>query len=66
MRKIEVKEFAERLKDGEQTTIIDSRSDAAWGASDIKAAGAIRIPPDEAEKHISDVSRDDFSVVYCT
>ncbi|HJS52300.1 MAG TPA: rhodanese-like domain-containing protein [Pyrinomonadaceae bacterium] len=66
MRKIEVKEFAERLKDGEQTTIIDSRSATAWDASDIKAAGAIRIPPDEAEKHISDVSRDDFSVVYCT
>lgn len=66
MKKIEVKEIAERLTNGEQTTIIDSRSDEAWNASDVKATGAVRIPPDEAEKHISDISRDDFSVVYCT
>ena len=66
MRKIEVKEVAERLAGGEQVTIIDSRSPDAWNSSDVKAAGAVRIPPDEAEKHISDISRDDFSVVYCT
>jgi rhodanese-related sulfurtransferase len=66
MRKIEVNEVAKRLTNGDHTTIIDSRSDTAWNASDVKAAGAVRIPPDEAEKHISDISRDDFSVVYCT
>jgi len=60
-------EVRDRLADGgRRVTVVDSRSAAAWSNSDVKAAGAIRIPPDEAEKHISDVSRDDFVVTYCT
>jgi rhodanese-related sulfurtransferase len=66
MTKVTVDEVAEKLDRGEGITIIDSRSDAAWGESDIKAGGAIRIPPGEAEKHIADVRRDQFAVVYCT
>jgi rhodanese-related sulfurtransferase len=38
----------------------------AWDESDAKAGGSIRIPPDEVEKHIADVRRDKFGVVYCT
>lgn len=66
MTKVNVDEIAEKLNRGEDITIIDSRSDEAWGKSDIKAGGAIRVPPDEAEKHIADVRRDKFAVTYCT
>lgn len=66
MTKIEVNEVEERLNRGEDITVVDTRSAAAWSESDVKAAGAVRIPPDEAEKHITDVSRDDFVVTYCT
>jgi len=67
MTKVSIEEVEKRLNEGgEDVTIVDSRSDAAYGESDIKAAGAIRIPPDEAEKHIADVNRDDHVFVYCT
>ena len=66
MTKVEVREVEERLKNGENVTLVDSRSADAWAGSDIKAGGAIRIPPDNAEEHIAEVSRDDYIVTYCT
>jgi rhodanese-related sulfurtransferase len=66
MTKVTIDEVANRLKDGGNLTIVDSRAAAAWDEAGTKAGGAIRIPPDEAEKHIADVSRDDFVVTYCT
>jgi rhodanese-related sulfurtransferase len=66
MTKVGVDEVRERLDRGEDITIIDSRSPHAWDESDVKAGGAIRIPPDEADKHIADVRRDKFAVTYCT
>ncbi len=66
MRKITVDELMERLAGADDVTLVDARSAEAWGKADVKAAGAIRIPPDEPEKHIADVSRDDFIVTYCT
>lgn len=65
MTKITVDELRERLAGGD-VSLVDARSAEAWGKSDVKAAGAVRIPPDEAEKHFADVSRDDFIVTYCT
>ena len=66
MTKATVEEITERLNRGEDITIIDSRSDEAWSRADVKAGGAIRVPPDEAEKHIADVRRDKYAVTYCT
>ena len=66
MTKVGVEEVGRRLADGEDITIIDSRSADAWNESDVKAGGAVRIPPDDAEKHIADVKRDTFVVTYCT
>lgn len=65
MTKVTVEEIQNRLDD-KHLTIVDSRAPKAWDEAETKASGAIRIPPDEAEKHIADVSRDDFVVVYCT
>jgi rhodanese-related sulfurtransferase len=66
MRKVDVNEIQKRLTAGEDITIVDSRSKHAWDESDIKAGGAIRVPPYEAEQHIADIKRDSFVVTYCT
>jgi rhodanese-related sulfurtransferase len=66
MTKVTVEEIQNRLNNGEDITLVDSRSAEVWDQAEMKAGGAIRIPPDEAEKHIADVSRDDFVVTYCT
>ena len=67
MTKVTVEEMAGQLgrSDG-RVAIVDARSADAWNNSDVKAGGAVRIPPDEAEKHIADMRRDDYIVVYCT
>jgi rhodanese-related sulfurtransferase len=66
MERITVDHVRALLDAGEDVTIIDSRSADAWNSSDIKAGGALRIPPDAAEKHIADVNRGLPIVVYCT
>ena len=66
MTKATVEEVEARLNRGEDITIIDSRSDDAWSKSDVKAGGAIWVPPDDAEEHIADVRRDKYAVTYCT
>ena len=66
MKKITTEEVQKRLDSGEDITIVDSRAPHVWDETKTKASGAIRIPPDDAEKHIADVSRDDYVVTYCT
>jgi hypothetical protein len=59
MTKVTVEEVERRLNSGQQTTFVDSRSAHAWDEAEVKAGGAIRIPPDAVEKHIADIT-------YCT
>jgi rhodanese-related sulfurtransferase len=66
MTKVTADEVGKRLAGGQRVTVVDSRAPDAWKDSKIKAGGAVRIPPEEAEKHIADVSRDDYVVTYCT
>lgn len=66
MNKITIEEIEDRLNRGDDITLVDARSADAWNESDVKAGGAIRIPADDAEEHIADVSRDDYIVTYCT
>ena len=66
MTKVTVEEIRNRLNRGEDMTIVDSRAPHVWNEADFKAGGAIRIPPDETQKHIADVSRDNYMVTYCT
>lgn len=66
MNKITIKEVKDRLNRGDEITLVDARSADAWSGSDVKAGGAIRIPPDAAEEHLTDVPRDDYIVTYCT
>jgi len=66
MTKVTTDVVRHRLDNNEQITIVDARSGHAWDEAETKAGGAVRIPPDEAEEHIADVSRDDYIVIYCT
>jgi rhodanese-related sulfurtransferase len=65
MTKTTIEEVERRLGSG-NLAIVDSRAPDVWDEAETKASAAIRIPPDEAEKHIADVSRDDYIVTYCT
>jgi rhodanese-related sulfurtransferase len=64
--KVIAEELKRKLDAGEKVTVIDSRAEQVWDQADTKAGGALRVPPDEAEKHIADLSRDDYIVIYCT
>ena len=66
MTKVTVEEIGNRLTRGEDVTVVDSRAPHVWEEAEVKAGGAIRIPPDETQKHIADVSRDNYIVTYCT
>jgi len=66
VKKITVDEVKASLGRGERLTVVDSRSAAAWDSARDKAAGAIRIPPDEVEDHVSELDRHDHIVIYCT
>jgi hypothetical protein len=66
MTKVTTDEVATRLDRGDDVTVIDARAEQVWNEAETKARGAIRIPPDAAEEHITDVSREDYLVIYCT
>lgn len=66
MKKITIEEVNDRLENGDDVQFVDSRAPHAWDEAKTKAAGAIRIPPDEAQKHTGELNRDDFIVTYCT
>ena len=64
--RITVDEIKERMDRGEPFTFIDTRNPKAWGESDEKLPGAIRVPADEVEKHLAEIPKDKVVVSYCT
>ena len=54
------------MERGEEMTFVDARNSRAWGEATTKLPGAIRVPADEAEKHLADIRRDHLVVTYCT
>ena len=59
-------EVKERMDRGEQFAFLDTRNPQAWGESDVKLPGAIRVPADEVEEHLDEIPRDRVVVTYCT
>lgn len=59
-------EVKQRMDRGEKFTFVDSRNPTAWGESDVKLPGAIRLTPDDAEKRADDLPRDRTIITYCT
>lgn len=59
-------ELNERLDRGEQFAFVDTRNPKAWGEAETKLPGAIRVPAEEVEQHLSEIPRDRTVITYCT
>ena len=66
VERITVDEIKKREAAGEQFTFIDTRNPKAWGESDQKITGALRIPLDDADQQMADINKDQAIVTYCT
>ena len=51
----QVKELTDQ---GQPVMFIDSRNPIAWGSSRVKLPGALRIPIDQVERHLTALPRD--------
>ena len=64
--RVTAEEIKERMARGEQFTFVDTRNPQAWGEADTKLPGAVRVPADEVDKHLSEIPRDRAVITYCT
>ena len=64
--RVTVDEVKERMARGEEFAFVDTRNPQAWGESDVKLPGAIRVPADELEQHLDAIPRDRAVITYCT
>lgn len=64
--RVTVEEVRERMERGEQFAFVDTRNPQAWGESDVKLPGALRVPAGELEQHLSEIPRDRAVITYCT
>jgi membrane protein DedA with SNARE-associated domain len=63
--RITPQELYQRIQEGEALTLVDLRSNMQ-NSNMHKLPGAIQIPPGEIDKHIDQLSRDRWIVMYCT
>jgi rhodanese-related sulfurtransferase len=66
MTKVTADEVKKRSEQGEPTVIVDARAQSAWDESMSKAAGAIRISPDDDKPSVPEIGKDQYLVIYCT
>ena len=64
--RVTVEEVKELMNRGEQLSFVDTRNPVAWGESDVKLPGAIRVPANELDEHLSEIPRDRAVITYCT
>ena len=64
--RITVEDLKRRIDAHEALTVLDSRASDSWKSSDVQIPGSIRVPPDEVDKHLSEIPRDRLVVPYCT
>jgi len=55
-----------RLDAGEHILFVDARSPEAWEGSNEMIPGAIRVPADEVERHLTEIPSRGPVVAYCT
>ena len=55
-----------RVQSGERVLFLDARNPTAWGESDQKIPGSIRVPADAVEDHIQEIDKDFTVIAYCT
>jgi rhodanese-related sulfurtransferase len=64
--RVTVDEVKARMDRGEQFIFLDTRNPQAWSEAESKLPGAIRIPSDEVEEHLTEISRGRVVITYCT
>ncbi len=64
--RVTVEEVRERMDRGEPFTFVDTRNPKAWGESNEKLPGAIRVPADEVAAHLAEIPQDRVAITYCT
>ena len=64
--RISVSELRRGMDAGEQFLFIDTRNPQAWGNSDLKLPGALRIPVSDAKERLAEIPREHPVVTYCT
>lgn len=64
--RVTVDEVKERMDRDEPLVFLDTRNPQAWGESNSKLPGAIRVPADELEQHLDEIPRDRTVITYCT
>ena len=64
--RVTVDEVFERLNRGEQFVFIDARNPKAWGKADTRLPGAIRVPAEAVEQHLSEIPQGRTIITYCT
>jgi rhodanese-related sulfurtransferase len=64
--RITVDEVRRRTQSGEQFLFVDTRNPHAWAQSNVTLPGALRVPADEVDQHLSELSRNKAIVTYCT
>ncbi|MCI0671028.1 MAG: hypothetical protein L0Y64_11240 [Myxococcaceae bacterium] len=64
--RISLQDVRERLERGEHVTFLDTRNPKAWGESDRKLPGAIRVPSDAIEENLPSERLQEPIVAYCT
>ena len=64
--RVTVDEVKERMERREPFVFLDTRNPKAWDDADTKLPGAIRVPADEVEQHLTEIPHDRAVVTYCT
>ena len=57
-------EVKSRLKSGEKLFFVNVRHHQDWDLAVMKVWGALRVPDDEVEQHLSEIPRDRTIIVY--
>ena len=64
--RVTIDEIKARMDRGEEFTFVDARNPEAWAAAETKLPGAIRVPANEVEQHLSEISHERTVITYCT
>jgi rhodanese-related sulfurtransferase len=63
---VSASEAKQMLDSGVHVIFVDARNPAAWGQASNKLPGAIRIPADEVNQHLSELPSGGTVITYCT
>lgn len=64
--RVMIDEVKARMDRGEEFTFIDSRNALHWEAAETQIPGAIRVPVEELEQHLSEISHSRTVITYCS